>query len=171
MDDQDLYLDDLNQQKIALFGRCIASRKMALTLPREKLDKAKELAFHRWKQAVHDNEVSYLTMHIKQQTALLEKMKDRYHSLEADNNALVEDNEQLRQASLDGIEIAKAVQELTRQREQLSVDLVDRASSLKKLMEDNEKLRAAIRYKREEVEHITKVLLGQNRRLAVLQEV
>ncbi len=124
---------------------------MALTLPREKLDKAKELAFHWWKQTVHDCEVGHLTMHVKQQTAMLEKMKERYHSLETENNALVEDNEQLRQASMDGIEIAKAVQELTRQREQLSVDLVDRASSLKKLMQDNETLRAAIMQKREEV--------------------
>lgn len=33
------------------------------------------------------------------------------------------ENEELRQAALDGIEIAKAVQELTKEREQLSVDL------------------------------------------------
>lgn len=131
---------------------------MALTVPREQMDGTKELAFHRWKHAVHDMEVMYLTTHVKQQTALLEKMKERYTSLEGENNALIEDNEQLRQASMDGIEIAKAVQELTKQREQLSVDLVDRASSLKKLMQDNEKLRAAIAYKKQEVSQIMTVL-------------
>lgn len=88
-------------------------------------------------------------------------MKDQYHSVEEESNNLIEDNEQLRQASLDGIEIAKAVQELTKQREQLSVDLADRASSLKKLMEDNEHLRNVIAQKRGEVERMSEVLFGQ----------
>lgn len=43
--------------------------------------------------------------------------------LESINRNLVVENEELRQAALDGIEIAKAVQELTREREHLSVDL------------------------------------------------
>ena len=41
---------------------------------------------------------------------------------------------------MDGIEIAKAVQELTKEREQLSVDLQDRATTIKKLIEDNNNL-------------------------------
>ena len=162
MNDQDAYLSDLTLQKIALFNRCLAGRKLGLTVPREKFDSAKQKAFHRWKHLVHDKEIFYLTQHVKQQTALLEKMKDQYHSLEEESNNLIEDNEQLRQASLDGIEIAKAVQELTKQREQLSVDLADRASSLKKLMEDNEHLRAVIQQKRAEVERVSNVLFGHS---------
>lgn len=161
MNDQDAYLSDLTLQKIALFNRCLSGRKLGLTLPREKFDNAKQKAFHRWKHIVHDREIFYLTRHVKQQTALLEKMKDQYHSLEEESNNLIEDNEQLRQASLDGIEIAKAVQELTKQREQLSVDLADRASSLKKLMEDNEHLRGVIAQKKAEVERMSEVLFGQ----------
>jgi len=56
------------------------------------------------------------------------------------NNNLVEENEELRQAALDGIEIAKAVQELTREREQLSEDLQDRGHTIKKLIDDNNSL-------------------------------
>ena len=41
---------------------------------------------------------------------------------------------------MDGIEIAKAVQELTKEREQLSADLHDRSSTIKKLIEDNNNL-------------------------------
>ena len=41
---------------------------------------------------------------------------------------------------MDGIEIAKAVQELTREREVLSQDLQDRASTIKRLIEDNNAL-------------------------------
>jgi hypothetical protein len=60
--------------------------------------------------------------------------------LEGMQRGLVVENEELRQAALDGIEIAKAVQELTREREQLSVDLQDRGSTIKKLIEDNNSL-------------------------------
>ena len=60
--------------------------------------------------------------------------------LEGINKNLLGENEELRQAALDGIEIAKAVQELTKEREQLSVDLQDRASTIKKLIEDNNQL-------------------------------
>jgi hypothetical protein len=41
---------------------------------------------------------------------------------------------------LDGIEIAKAVQDLTKEREQLSTDLQDRAATIKKLIDDNNNL-------------------------------
>ena len=60
--------------------------------------------------------------------------------LESINRNLLYENEELRQAALDGIEIAKAVQELTREREQLSVDLQDRGTTIKKLIEDNNSL-------------------------------
>jgi len=38
---------------------------------------------------------------------------------------------------MDGIEIAKAVQDLTREREMLSMDLQERASTIKRLIDDN----------------------------------
>ena len=60
--------------------------------------------------------------------------------LEEINKSLHVENEELRQAAMDGIEIAKAVQELTKEREQLSADLQDRSSTIKKLIEDNNNL-------------------------------
>jgi len=60
--------------------------------------------------------------------------------LESINNNLVVENEELRSAALDGIEIAKAVQDLTKERETLSQDLQDRAATIKKLIEDNNNL-------------------------------
>lgn len=47
------------------------------------------------------------------------------------------ENEELRSAALDGIEIAKAVQDLTKERESLDRDLRERAATIKKLIEDN----------------------------------
>jgi hypothetical protein len=60
--------------------------------------------------------------------------------LEGINRGLLGENEELRQAALDGIEISNTVQELTRERETLSADLQDRAGTIKKLIDDNNNL-------------------------------
>lgn len=56
------------------------------------------------------------------------------------NVSLQHENEDLRLAAVDGIEIAKVVQEMTKQREDLSHELHDRAGTIKKLIEDNNNL-------------------------------
>lgn len=70
----------------------------------------------------------------------IDTVKENLDLLKDENMKLIEENEELRQASLDGIEIAMAVQELTKEREQLSVDLADRAVTIKKLLEENQNL-------------------------------
>ena len=60
--------------------------------------------------------------------------------LEDINKNLLSENEELRQAALDGIEISNVVQELTKERENLSADLQDRAGTIKRLIEDNNNL-------------------------------
>ena len=61
-------------------------------------------------------------------------------SIEEENKAIVEDNMELRQASLDGIAIADAFETLTKEREHLSVALADRAATIKRLLEENSML-------------------------------
>jgi len=46
----------------------------------------------------------------------------------------------LRIGALDGIEMAKSIDELTRDREKLSVDLADKVMTIRKLIEDNNNL-------------------------------
>lgn len=65
--------------------------------------------------------------------------------LEGDNDALANENEELRQFSLDGYEIAKNVQTLSSEREKLSVDLADKAQTIRKLLDENEKLTARLK--------------------------
>jgi hypothetical protein len=72
--------------------------------------------------------------------SMIQDLMSHVNRLEGMNKNLVVENEELRQAALDGIEIAKAVQELTREREMLSVDLHDRSSTIKKLIDDNNNL-------------------------------
>lgn len=71
---------------------------------------------------------------------MIGELSSHVGKLEAINKNLVQENEELRSAALDGIEIAKAVQDLTKERETLSADLQDRAATIKKLIEDNNNL-------------------------------
>ncbi len=71
---------------------------------------------------------------------MINDLMNHVGKLENINRNMTIENEELRQAAMDGIEIAKAVQELTKEREQLSVDLQDRATTIKKLIEDNNNL-------------------------------
>ena len=66
--------------------------------------------------------------------------KDKMKELETDNEALANENEELRQFSLDGYQLGKNVTNLTQEREVLSVDLADKAATIKKLLDENENL-------------------------------
>jgi hypothetical protein len=63
---------------------------------------------------------------------------------------LANENEDLRQFSLDGYEIAKNVQALSQERETLSVDLADKAQMIRKLLDENDKLTSKLRFAQDE---------------------
>ena len=71
---------------------------------------------------------------------MIAELSGHVGKLESINRNLLTENEELRQAAMDGIEIAKVVQELTREREDFSHDLAERAGTIKKLIEDNNNL-------------------------------
>jgi hypothetical protein len=73
-------------------------------------------------------------------------LKDRLAQLERDNDVMANENEELRQFSLDGYQIAKNVNMLAAEREKLSVDLADKAQTIKKLLDENEKLNAKLKF-------------------------
>jgi regulator of replication initiation timing len=76
---------------------------------------------------------------------MIESLKDRIVETEADNDSLAVENEELRQFSLDGYAIAKNVKSLTADREELSVDLADKASTIRKLLDENESMQRRLR--------------------------
>ena len=71
--------------------------------------------------------------------------KDKIKELETDNEALANENEELRQFSLDGYQLGRNVQSLTNEREALSVDLADKADTIKRLLDENERLSVRLR--------------------------
>lgn len=76
---------------------------------------------------------------------LIANLKDKIKDFEVDNESLANENEELRQFSLDGYQIAKNVQSLSNERERLSVDLADKATTIKKLLDENEGLSIRLR--------------------------
>lgn len=75
---------------------------------------------------------------------MIASLKDKIREIECDNEALANENEELRQFSLDGYQIAKNVQSLTNEREKLSVDLADKANTIKKLLDENDFLNSRL---------------------------
>lgn len=76
---------------------------------------------------------------------MISSLKERIQEFENDNIAVANENEELRQFSLDGYQIAKNVQSLSHERERLSVDLADKANLIKKLLSENETLQNGLR--------------------------
>lgn len=97
-------------------------------------------AFLRWKRHSQEYENMRLIEQLDRTTQMIAELSSHVGKLESINRNLLTENEELRQAAMDGIEIAKVVQELTREREDLSHDLADRAGTIKKLIEDNNNL-------------------------------
>jgi hypothetical protein len=76
---------------------------------------------------------------------LISQLKDRIIETEADNDSLAVENEELRQFSLDGYAIAKNVKSLSSDREMLSVDLSDKANTIRKLLDQNEAMQRKLK--------------------------
>lgn len=70
---------------------------------------------------------------------IIEKRSD-LKNLQLENDSLEEENEEMRLAAMEGIEMAKTVNELNKERDSLSVDLADKAAMIKKLLDDNTNL-------------------------------
>ena len=91
---------------------------------------------------------------LKRNIELIAGLKDKIMHLEFENTNLANDNEELRQFSLDGFEIARSAQVLSDEREKLSIDLADKAKTIKRLLDEHEVYERSLRetqYKTEEL--------------------
>ena len=88
-------------------------------------------AFIKWTNNAHMLRNNDSEMELRKNIELLANLKDRIRQLEKDNTDLAGENEELRQFSLDGFELAKNVQALSSEREMLSVDLADKAQIIR----------------------------------------
>ena len=91
----------------------------------------------RWQKHTFDSKLMESNEQVIKTEAIIAELMKICKAAEERNKDLILENEELRQASLDGFEIAKAVQELTREREKLSYDLNNKNLAIKQLIDDN----------------------------------
>ena len=147
----------MTQERDHLLNHFASGQKMAFTLAKNNEVQTRVKAFGRWKKKTNDLRMNDLDEQIEKTNAIIRDLSEHLAQAEARNKNLLLENEELRQASLDGIEIAKAVQELTKEREQLSVDLNDRAATVKKLIEDNNNLSNRLNLAQREAEQLERL--------------
>lgn len=133
-------IDTLAFQRENLFGHFIRGQKLAVALCKNNYLKTVWRAFMRWKRHSNEYENMRLIEQLERTNQMISDLGGHVGKLEGINRNLLGENEELRQAALDGIEISNVVQELTKEREGLSADLQDRAGTIKRLIEDNNNL-------------------------------
>lgn len=133
-------IDMLAFQRDNLFGHFMRGQKLAITLCKNNALKSKFRAFMRWKRVHQEGQTMDLIEQLEKTNQMITELQQHVGRLEGINRNLLYENEELRQAALDGIEISNVVQELTRERESLSADLQDRAGTIRRLIDDNNTL-------------------------------
>lgn len=127
---------------------------MALALIHSNYKKSIARSFLRWKAYSQECEIMALAEQLERTSGMIGDLGAHVAKLEGINNKLQKENEDLRTAAVDGIEIAKVVQEMTRQREDLSRELQDRAGTIKKLIEDNNNLSVRLNIAQREAQQL-----------------
>ena len=136
----DQAIDHLNIQRDNLLEHFIKGQRLALAKVNNNYLATLFRSFARWKKYCQTGEQAELTDQLSRTNQMISELSQHVNKLEGINKNLLVENEELRSAALDGIEIAKAVQDLTKEREALSSDLSDRAATIKKLIEENRDL-------------------------------
>lgn len=70
---------------------------------------------------------------------------------------MADQNEDLRMGALDGIEMARNIDVLSNDREKLSIDIADKAITIRKLLEDNHNLSIRLGHAQDEGHNLIKV--------------
>ena len=65
-------------------------------------------------------------------------LKNTIEKVENENDELAKQNDVFRAGAMDGIQMVRNMDNLTSDRDKLSVDLADKALTIRKLLEDNQ---------------------------------
>jgi regulator of replication initiation timing len=141
----------LNQQNEELYDNYIRSTRLAFAVGRENLNHAKRAALINFMNNARMIRANKFEEVLAANIELIAGLKNKMSDIEKDNDLLANENEELRQFTLDGYQIAKSVQSLDQEREKLSIDLADKAATIKKLLDENERLSSKLRLVQEQV--------------------
>ena len=119
-------INHLNLQRDELLDKFIKAQQLALSALVQNHTRSKGKAMNRWKQEVFEQRRQEANQSIRLGVETIAEVKERAKRTEAENEQLGRENDELRRFSMDGFVIAKNVQQLSEDREKLSVDLADK---------------------------------------------
>ena len=151
--DEDM-INHISDQNEELFNNYRKSQRLALAVGRDNHRFGSMKAFSIMQDAAAGGKAKALADLLGKNVGAIAAAKDKMKELENDNEALANENEELRQFSLDGYQLGKNVQNLTAERESLSVDLADKAATITKLLDENERLSMRLRQAQENAAHL-----------------
>ena len=129
------FMNQMAIQRDELVDNYIKSQRLAVALARDNQERGQRKALANMSDNTHDKKKGNLEVILSRNINLIQSLKDRIKEFEGDNDNLAGENEELRQFSLDGYQIAKNVQSLSQERESLSVDLADKSKMIQKLLD------------------------------------
>lgn len=127
-------INHLNIQRDELLDNFIKSQRLALSSLVQNHIRSKRKAMTRWKQEVFEQRRHEANDSIREGVETIAEVKDKSKRVEAENEQLAKENDELRRFSMDGFVIARNVQQLSDDREKLSVDLADKTEQIKELL-------------------------------------
>jgi predicted RNase H-like nuclease (RuvC/YqgF family) len=153
-------------QRDELVENYIKSQRLAVALGRDGKERAQHKAVKNLGDHSHGKKKTNLELILSRNLNLISSLKDRIKDFEHDNDNLAGENEELRQFSLDGYQIAKNVQSLSSERETLSVDLADKSKMIQKLLDQNQELSGKLKNAQE---HAISLINRSNHNMRRLQ--
>lgn len=135
-----LMLRHLSGQRDELITNFIRSQKLANALLRDNCRKSKGYALRRWHTYMihcrkHEGEYVLHTL-----VSRMTKLKKRSEALRDENQELIGENKELTQFSIDGIQTALDLQEISLERDQLRERLQEHDADVLELMEEQQDL-------------------------------
>ena len=120
-------------------------QNLAMVVAKNNIQRSFYRVFLRWNMHTNLCKIHDLLANLTSVEENYYVTKTTVKALEEDNQIMVEENMELRQASLDGIAIAEAFETLSKERERLSVDLAERTATIKRLLEHNNELASKLK--------------------------
>lgn len=120
-------------------------QNQALTVCKMNIDKTLASAMQRWILSTYFGRIQDILTALRINDEQIDYLKIQLQETVDEKNALYDENMELRQASLDGIAIADAIETLTKERERLSVDLADKSATIRRLLQENTDLSSRLR--------------------------
>ena len=130
-------LADTNNLHLKLNRNLQSGKGLVMRVLRNMVNKAMSKSFVDWKLKTQKAQNAELEQVLKEKLASFNRLIVIQKQLGRQNELLLSENEDLRQTSIEGLEIADVVQQIAREREQLSEDLKDRSLTIKSLLEEN----------------------------------